>query len=49
MAGGSGFLVTQDATHLYLNFTAVPEPSTWALLVTGAGLIGLTALRRRRA
>ena len=26
----------------------VPEPSTWALLVTGLGLIGWLARRRRR-
>lgn len=44
----SAFSVSADANHLYLNFTAVPEPSTWALLITGAGFLGLAALRRRR-
>ncbi len=41
-------ITNPDATHLYLNFTAVPEPSTWALMVVGAGFLGLAALRRRR-
>lgn len=32
------------------NFTvAVPEPSTWAMLLAGAGLLGVRALRRRSA
>ena len=29
-----------------LNF--VPEPSTWAALITGFGVLGAVALRRRR-
>ncbi|MDB6166079.1 MAG: motif protein [Lacunisphaera sp.] len=46
----SNFSITNpDSTHLYLNFTAVPEPSTWALLAMGAGCLGLAAWRRRRA
>jgi len=49
MIPASAFSVSADANHLYLNFTAVPEPSTWALLITGAGFLGLAALRRRRA
>ncbi len=32
------------------NFTvAVPEPSTWAMLLAGAGLLGFQVLRRRRS
>lgn len=27
----------------------VPEPSTWVLAVIGAGFLGLTARRRKRA
>lgn len=43
------FSVTADANSVYLNFTAVPEPSTWALMITGAAFLGLTWYRRRRA
>lgn len=43
------FSVTADANNVYLNFTAVPEPSTWALMLTGAAFLGLTWYRRRRA
>jgi hypothetical protein len=30
-----------------LNFTPVPEPSTWALMATGLGAL-VAAVRRRR-
>ena len=33
---------------LVLNFTAVPEPSTYALMLAGLGLSGLAAWRKRR-
>lgn len=33
---------------LVLSFSAVPEPSTWALLLTGGAGFGLAAWRRRR-
>ena len=43
----SAFSLTADSQHLYLNFVAVPEPSTYALLALGSGWV-LAALRRRR-
>ncbi len=46
-ATNGSFSVTQNNNFLDLNFTPVPEPATWALLLTGAGLIGLLARRRR--
>lgn len=49
---GGFFTVTQGTysglAALYLNFTPVPEPSTYALLVTGLGAVLLPALRRRQ-
>lgn len=37
-------------TSLMLNYTAaaIPEPSTWALLITGISALGVSAIRRRR-
>jgi fibronectin-binding autotransporter adhesin len=48
LAGGN-FSVSSNGTDIFLNFTPVPEPSTWALFGLGAAAVGLTALRRRRA
>ena len=36
----------QDGSNYDLSFTAVPEPSTWVLLIAGLG--GLVVLRRRK-
>jgi autotransporter-associated beta strand protein len=46
LAGGN-FSFTENGNSLVLNFTAVPEPSTWALLA--AGLLATLLRRRRRA
>ena len=43
-AGGNPFA---GDTAIFLNFTPVPEPSTWALLLSGLGTLVL-AWRRRR-
>jgi hypothetical protein len=34
-------------SRLSLNFTAVPEPGTWAMLLLGFTMIGVTMRRRR--
>jgi len=47
--GGGSFSVSESGNDLMLNFTPVPEPSTWALI--GAGLAAVVPFlwRRRRA
>ncbi len=42
------FSVALSGNNLLLNFTPVPEPSTWALMIGGLCAVALTALRRRR-
>ena len=42
-----GLSLDQTGKTLLLNFTPVPEPSTYALMVIGLGMIAVT-LRRRR-
>ena len=45
---GGTFSLSTSGTNLLLNFTPVPEPSTWALLLAGLGLLGFRRFRRRR-
>jgi hypothetical protein len=47
--GVGGFYFSSTGTDIFLNFTPVPEPSTWALIGVGVAAVGLVALRRRRA
>ncbi|MDR1145521.1 MAG: autotransporter-associated beta strand repeat-containing protein [Verrucomicrobiales bacterium] len=42
----AGFTLDFQGANLLLNYSAIPEPSTWALIVTGVAL--LAVLRRRR-
>jgi hypothetical protein len=44
----SHFYVTDTGTSLMLNFTPVPEPSTWALMIGGICVLAGAAVRRRR-
>lgn len=37
------------ATYVDTGAGAIPEPATWALLITGFGVIGASARRRKRA
>lgn len=47
--GEGVFSVSQSGNDIYLNFTPVPEPSTYALMLAGLGLAGFRAWRKRRA
>jgi hypothetical protein len=38
-----------DADSFTLNIGGVPEPATWAMLILGVAMVGLTARRRRKA
>ena len=44
----ASFAWNQQGSDVYLSYTAVPEPSTYALLVLAAAALGFHALRRRR-
>jgi hypothetical protein len=46
--GAGTFFVSANSNDLYLNFTPVPEPSTWALMAAGVAVLGLAGWRRRR-
>lgn len=47
--GIGSFFVSQSGNDLLLNFTPVPEPSTYALMFLGLGAVALAVRRRRRA
>ncbi len=47
--GGGIFTLSQSGNNLLLNFTPVPEPSTYALMLGGLALAGLHWRRRRAA
>jgi hypothetical protein len=45
----SMFALTQSGSTIYLTFTAVPEPSTYALLALGLGAVFVPLRRRRKS
>jgi autotransporter-associated beta strand protein len=47
LAGGS-FTIGETGSNLTLNFTPVPEPSTWILMLSGLAAAGTGFLRRKR-
>jgi hypothetical protein len=47
LAGGN-FMVGESGNMLTLNFTPVPEPSTWALMAGGLGVVLFVGIRRTR-
>ena len=46
--GNGAFSLTNNGNQILLNFTPVPEPSTYALMALGLGFIGLTVWRKSR-
>jgi hypothetical protein len=47
--GIGGFYVAQNGNSIDLDFTPVPEPSTWALMALGGLSVGMMVRRRRPA
>jgi len=47
-AGGGGY-ESDNHTVGFVNMPSVPEPASWALLITGFGLVGFAARRRSTA
>jgi hypothetical protein len=45
--GGGSISLTSSSGSIFLNFTPVPEPSTWALMATGVSVLGYVGWRRR--
>ena len=46
---GGVFSFAQNGNSLDLNFTPVPEPSTWILIAWGAGALAFQGYRKRRS
>ncbi len=46
--GIGAFYVSQNGSDLVLNFTPVPEPSTWAMMASGLCALAAAVRRRRR-
>jgi hypothetical protein len=45
--GIGSFFISSAGNNIFLNFTPVPEPSTWAMIAAGLALIAFAAWRRR--
>ena len=46
---GGAFSIGLDGSAIALDFTPVPEPGTWALMLAGAGMAGFALWRRRQS